>query len=93
MPTYQIAHIKEQGQDVIIIPLDPNFEWQSQQAQINLRDELQLRATSAGLAGQVVVVWLKGGQTRFIAPPPWRPFFQSLPWSRIQQMLNRTLSW
>ena len=55
---------------------------------------MQFRANQAGLAGTVVPVWNTGGESfRFIAPPNWRPFFQSISCGFIASNINKTVNW
>lgn len=75
MSKYKIAHVKEQGQQMIIIPLDSSFHHKTSDEQSGIKNALQSCASSAGLAGTVVPVWLHGGSMYFIAPQPWHPFF------------------
>ncbi len=89
---YKIAHLREQGQNMIIIPLDDNFEHKTSSEQSAIVDSLQRCASSAGLAGTVVPVWLHGHQMKFIAPRPWHPFFKSLTWNNVLQNLNKELT-
>ena len=56
-----MAHLREQGQDMIIVPLDRAFGSQSPQDQDGPITEIQLRAHAVGLAGTVVFVWDGGG--------------------------------
>ena len=94
MATLDIAHIHEQGQDMIIAPLDSSFEYKSSQQQHAAVGQLQAAATSAGLRGKVVVVWqTSGGRMKFIAPPPWHPFFRSIDIHWVMANLNRSLTW
>jgi hypothetical protein len=94
MPTFQLAHINEQGVELIIILLAQGFQRKTGADRSAIISELQMRATAAGLSGRVVPVWASGGgQMSFIAPRTWRPFFQSISLSYIYQRLNRTLSW
>ncbi|MCU4306995.1 hypothetical protein KTH06_14350 [Acinetobacter ursingii] len=92
MSKFKIAHLREQGQDMIIIPLDAQFHYKSESEQSDIIDELQLCASSAGLAGIVVVVWRLGNRVHFIAPEPWHPFFRSLSWNTIMANLNKELT-
>ena len=85
MTTYKVAHLREQGQNMIIIPLD-------QQPSDDQIDSLQYGASSAGLAGTVVPVWRSGSSFRFIAPQPWHPFFRGLSWNFIIANLNKRLT-
>jgi hypothetical protein len=93
MPQYNVAHIKEQGQQIIIVLLDDSFGSKSTEDQNAFKNELQIRASSAGLAGIVVPVWERSNRLYFIAPTPWHPFFKSMTMSFAQQNVNRTLSW
>ena len=93
MPTYKIAHIRQQGQDMIIVPLDGQFEHKSPSTQSAFLGELQVRARAAGLAGRVVAMWDAGGRTKFIAPPQWRAFFQSISLGQVLGSVNKQLSW
>lgn len=77
MAKYKVAHIQEQGQQMIIAPLDPTFHNRTQEDKEDFMDALQIAATSAGLAGAVVLIWRVGRSVHFIAPQPWHPFFRS----------------
>ena len=94
MPSIEIAHICEQGQDMIIVPLDRSFGTKSNEQQHGAIAELQARSISAGLKGLIVPVWdAGGGRMGFIAPPNWHPFFKSIGLHRIMASVNRKLSW
>lgn len=93
MPRYDVAHIHEQGNDMIIIPLESSFGMQSQATQHQTIDELQIRANSAGLKGTVVPVWNSGGRMAFIAPPNWHSFFGSINLQFVAANINRYISW
>ena len=94
MPRFKIAHIKEQGVDLIVVPLDRSFGLKSNDNQRGAIAELQVRSHRAGLRGRVVPVW-DGGSARmtFIAPPNWHAFFKSVDLSWVAANLNRELSW
>lgn len=92
MPTYKIAHIHEQGQDIIIAPLDSKFHHRSKSEQDEFISALQACARSAGLAGTVVPAWLYNNKVYFIAPTPWHPFFKSLSWNAILANINKELT-
>jgi hypothetical protein len=93
MPRLKIAHLREQGQDMIIVPLDTTFGSRSRQDQRNAMAEIQARAHAAGLAGTVVPVWDGGGRMMFIAPPQWQSFFRGLNLRAVEMSVNRELSW
>lgn len=71
MAQYKLAHIREQGVDLIIIPLDSSFGYKSETDQHDIISSLQACARSAGLAGTVVPIWEEGGALiRAHAVPP-----------------------
>ena len=94
MPRFKVAHIREQGQDIIIVPLESSFGYKSDSEQAAIIDELQSHARGAGLGGTIVPVWDDGGgRMKFIAPRPWHPFFQGLSLTSVYANLNRELYW
>jgi hypothetical protein len=94
MTTMEIAHVREQGIDLIVIPLDSSFGRKSTHAQHEVINELQARSRSAGLNGTVVPVWDNGGgRMAFIAQRNWHAFFQSIGLNWVYANLNRQLSW
>jgi len=94
MPRLKVAHLREQGQDMIIIPLDPSFGDKMEQDKVAIVEDLQLHANAAGLRGTVVPVWdSDGGRMAFIAPRPWHPFFSGLNLFVVHRNLNREISW
>jgi hypothetical protein len=94
MPQLKVAHIREQGSDMIIIPLNSSFGSKGLTEQRATIAELESRAHSAGLAGHVVVVWdCGGGLMRFVSPSPWAAFFRSISLDWVWQNVNRTLDW
>jgi hypothetical protein len=92
MSKYKIAHLREQGQDMIIVPLESSFGNMSDSDQQEILSSLQKCASSAGLAGTVVPVWRSGSGHRFIAPRPWHSFFQSMSWNVIVANINKELT-
>jgi hypothetical protein len=93
MPHFKIAHLREQGQNMIIVPLESSFEHKSDEDQRATIAELQVRARSAGLAGTVVPVWQSGGRMYSMAPQPWRSFFQNLSMRSVLLNVNKELYW
>ena len=94
MPTLKVAHLRQQGIDLVITPLNSDFGHKTRQDQEEIVSEIQLRSKSAGLAGKVVPVWDNGGgRMAFIAPDNWHPFFRSLNLSAVWANVNREISW
>ncbi len=94
MPQFKVAHIRAQGNDMIIVPLTRNFENKSSGEQSAFIAELQFRANSAGLRGTVAVVWDGGiGCMKFICPTQWQPFFSSMNLAFVWANATREISW
>ncbi|MGA9040733.1 MAG: hypothetical protein WB421_09380 [Terriglobales bacterium] len=94
MPNFKVAHVREQGQDMVIVPLDSGFGRKMSSEQQAIAAELQLRSRSAGLAGRVVPVWDNGGgRMGFVAPRNWHAFFAGLSLGWVFTNINRELYW
>lgn len=94
MPNVKVAHLREQGQDMIIVPMDRSFGSKPEDEQGDSMQELQMRCRAAGLKGTVVTVWDNGGgRMGFIAPRPWHPFFQNIGLSQVWANVNREIAW
>ena len=93
MPSFDVAHINEQGQDMIFFPLDDSFDHKTAADQNSILVGLQAGAHRAGLAGRAVAVWQRGRETRFLGPPSWRAFFQSIDMGFVLANVNREISW
>lgn len=93
MITYEVAHIREQGVDLIIIPLDSFFGFKTPIEQQRIVADLQKCATAAGLIGTVIPVWdAGGGQMAFLAPSNWHSFLSSIDLSFVASNVNRKLT-
>ncbi|MFM0481037.1 hypothetical protein PQQ81_10965 [Paraburkholderia strydomiana] len=94
MPTFKVAHIREQGVDLIIIPLDSAFGRKMTSDQQDIIADMQVRAQAAGISGTVVPVWdAGGGRMGFIAPTNWHSFFKSLSLPLVAVNINKDLYW
>ncbi len=93
MPRFKAAHVREQGQDMIIFPLDGAFDHKPDSAKAQLLRELEVRANRAGLAGGAVAVWEIGGRTRFMGPRPWHGFLRGLSLRIVLANVNQEISW
>jgi hypothetical protein len=94
MPKYKVAHINEQGEDMIIFPLNAKFGRISVADQNKQLRTLQVRATAAGLAGKAVAVWDSGdGRMGFLGPRQWDAFLRSLNLRYVMLILNKEVSW
>ena len=94
MPRFKVAHVKEQGVDLIIIPLESSFGHKPTTDQQAIIADLQLHSRGAGLPGTVVPVWDSGGgRMSFIAPQNWHSFFKSLSLASVWSNVNREIYW
>ena len=60
MPSVKVAHLRRQGVDLIIAPLDHDFGYRTPEDQREVVGEIQVRARSAGLVGTVVPgIWVR----------------------------------
>jgi hypothetical protein len=92
MPTFQVAHLRRDGQDVIIVPVDRSFGKRSPAEQSRIQEAFQ-RAAAADVPGVVVPVWEDdSGRMAFRAPPPWHDFFKSIDMVYVATALNRSLN-
>lgn len=92
MITYRVGHIREQGQYIVIIPLDSLFGNLLEETQLCILSKLQKCSIDAGLKGDVVVFWWSGSDYRFIAPKKWQPLFGTPGvFERLLASLNKTL--
>lgn len=93
MATYNVARIREQGVDLIIIEVASTFGFLSNADQARAAASFQTCATAAGLAGTAVLVWDAGsGRMGFWGPRPFHPYLQSLSLLDVGLMLNGTLT-
>jgi hypothetical protein len=86
---FEVAHIREQGQDMIVIPV--NLTVVSDKSQIY--NALQICARSAGLAGSVVMIWKTAeGRIQYIAPSQWHRFVSQIDRNWIVKRLNKRIN-
>ena len=86
MQTFDVAHLYEQGQNIIMVLV-------GQQPTNRQCNALQMYASRAGLAGTVVPVWPQSfGGFGYLAPIQWHPYFRSLSWEDILMNVNRQLT-
>ena len=88
--TFEIAHINEQGVNVVVVFVDGAFARKSAEEQNEIAASLQACARSANLAGNVAMVW----PGEFWAPSNQHAFFRSPGGSHthLQMRINKTLS-
>ena len=93
MSSVKVAHLREQGQDMLLFPLSDLFGSKSGSEQNSILAELERRAHRAGLAGKAAAFWETGGRTYFRGPRPWFSFLQSISFATVWANVNREISW
>jgi hypothetical protein len=92
MTKLRVAHIQEQGVDLIIVPLDVSFGNQAPAAQQSAIETLRMSATLAGLNGDVIPVWDMGdGRMAFLCHKNYHPYFRSINLEFVYANLNKEL--
>lgn len=89
--SFEVAHINQQGVDLIIVFLGPAFGSQSRVDQNQAISDLTGYARAAGLRGTVVPVWRQGNSCGFIAPIGMHPFFKSVSPALLARNINKRL--
>ena len=57
---FPFAHIRRQGQDMIIVPVDAAFASKSSKSQQEFVSAFEVAVNRAGLAGHAVAIWNTG---------------------------------
>lgn len=91
MGTFDIAHIREQGQDIIVVFVSNVLDGMPPHEVDAFTVAIQDAATSAGLAGTTVPVWKVGSGFKFISPTRLQPYFRSATWEFLVRNINRQL--
>jgi hypothetical protein len=90
--TYEIAHINEQGQNMIIIPISPSIHTKTQAQKNALLNSLQYFARDAGLAGSVCLVWQVNRRLYSLGPHQWSRFLTSIDMNFVSRNINKKLT-
>lgn len=89
---FDVAHVREQGQDMIVFPLNSQIQYRSDQERGQMMYALQRCASSARLGGTVVMIWEANGRTMFMAPRQWHGFFSSVDMLWVAKNVNKKLT-
>ena len=88
MSDFQVAHIREQGVDLIIVFVAERVRRIPDSEKQALAAGLTLCAHTAGLAGHVVLVWPGG----FFADRKFHAYFESVPYDFLVANINKHLT-
>lgn len=94
MPRLKLAHLREQGQNMLLFPLDGGrIHHKTNTQKAELLAELEARAHAAGLAGTAALVWDYGGRTHTYGPKQWQGFLRSISTQMVLMNVNQEISW
>jgi hypothetical protein len=89
---FEVAHVKESGQDMVIIPVNPSFISKDARTQQQIYTDIQVCVRSARLSGTVVLVASGSGRFQFYGPKQWQHFLQSIDMDWVTARINKELS-
>ena len=93
MAEFDVAHLRVQSVDVMVVFLSPAFDRESEQEQGAAAAALQVCTQQAGLAGNVVLVWQDAsGRVKFRAPSNQHPFFRRADFHQLRSQVNKRLT-
>jgi hypothetical protein len=92
VPKYDVAHIRVQSQNLILVLISSSVGEQGSGKTAPLLSALEASAKETGLLGNVALVWNNGGRVRHYGPPVWGLYLSSLTWSFILANVNRRLT-
>ena len=94
MPSFMVAHVKHQGVELVLVPLEDDFDRYPREEQSALIAELRKRAREAGLRGTVVPVWnVEHEHMKFVAPREMHALFKGVDVNWVRASVNLDLSW
>lgn len=94
MPRYKVAHLYEQGQNMLLFPVDGGSIHHKTNSEKNeILEELEARANAAGLAGSAALIWNYGGQTHTYGPQRWQGFLRSISMQFVLRNVNQEIRW
>jgi hypothetical protein len=89
MHTVDVAFVRIDGRDLILVPVHPRFGMKSADAMLVYTERLRKLAHSAGLSGDVVPVWDDGdGGLMAYARPSLLPHIGRLHWNVVLRHVN-----
>ena len=87
--SYDVVHVRVYGQNLIIVPLSPLFEFIGISGKCAALALFNSGMRRAGLAGEVVLVWPDDFGYGMYGPGYWLPFVKLFSLEEIYDMVNR----
>lgn len=92
MPKFPVAHLKEQGQDLVVIFVSSAMRYKTLQERQATLEDFQASSLAAGLAGTAALAWEFGSRLEYFCAPAFQTFFSSLSYEDLTANINRTLT-
>lgn len=89
---YKIAHLRDQGKSVIIIPIANSNNDLSNVKLNQIKKAFQAHAAKAKLSGDICLVWESNSKLSFLAPNQWKTFCMKLNMNIVKQYINKELT-
>jgi hypothetical protein len=89
MNTFDVAYVRIDGTDLILVPVHPRFGIETSGAMRAFVGRAGKLAAAAGLAGEVVPVWDDGdGGLMAFAKTALLPRLARLSWGKVRRLVN-----
>lgn len=88
MQRFKVAHIHEQGEDLVIVFVADQLEFFSADQKNQILGAVQLCSRSAGLRGTVALLWSRG----VWCEKRLHRFFSSVPFEILYSNINKELT-
>jgi hypothetical protein len=90
--TFDIAHFREQGEDLVIIVMPRGIDDFPTSDKELLFNEFKKCAKEARLSGSIAMVWNKPGTMGIYGPTRWMPFLKSINMKYVKDRVNKELT-
>lgn len=93
MEIFPIAHLNLRDVPVVIVFPPNSFDLKTAAERQRIQAAIRICAESAGMPGDVILVWQdQHGTMRFIAPPQQHPFFQIVKYEQLYAQVTGTIA-
>lgn len=89
---YKIAHVKYQGNNMVLVWVNRNYFYASNQDQARWFTAIEQCVRSANLAGQSLLVTEDNGRFRFYGPNSWHNFMRTIDMNWVRARINKELT-
>lgn len=89
---YNVAHVKHQGSNMVIVVISPRFFRGSSADQKRWFTGIEQCVRSVNLAGQTLLVTNDNGRYFFYGPNNWHNFMRTINMSWVNSRINKSLT-